>query len=235
MLSARVAETVVRRRKALGVTREQLAAKCAALGDDKLTIAALESIETGRNDKQGRRRRRISVDELLILARALNVPPVALLFPLDAADSEPLPGTHAQPWEATAWVTGEQPPPAPFAHDGQEECDRWRSATEPLRLYRDHARKLDGWETSTKRAERSEVEALEARTDTETTLHTTIADEQRKQANYFAASLAVPRDRLRALGCTPPELPEALAYLDLPPGESMPAIHRSLFDGLEGQ
>lgn len=82
MSSDQVASHIKSTRKDLGITRAQLAAKCAALGDDKLTIAALESIETGRPDKDGARRRHVSVDELLVLAKALNVPPLDLLYPL---------------------------------------------------------------------------------------------------------------------------------------------------------
>jgi hypothetical protein len=57
----------------------ELAARCAELGAGHLTENVIENIESGRRDKQGRRRRDVTVDELLTLAVALNVAPVHLL------------------------------------------------------------------------------------------------------------------------------------------------------------
>lgn len=74
-LSTRVAEAVVVYRKILGITREQLAERC------ELTSATLANIETGRKNKQGQRRRHVTVDELVVLAKALDILPMQLLFP----------------------------------------------------------------------------------------------------------------------------------------------------------
>lgn len=67
-------------RKARGWSVTDLAARCAELGDrgGRLTGPVIENIEHGRR-KNGERTRDITVDELLILAEALSVPPGTLL------------------------------------------------------------------------------------------------------------------------------------------------------------
>lgn len=77
-----VAERVREVRKRRGWTPHQLAQECADVGL-QLSANAIENIESGRRDKNGRRRRHITVDELIGLAFALDVAPVHLVFPLD--------------------------------------------------------------------------------------------------------------------------------------------------------
>lgn len=70
-------------RKALGWSGQQLADRCAETGAPELTAAVVANIETGRRDrKTGQRRREVTVEELLALARALGVSPGWLLQPL---------------------------------------------------------------------------------------------------------------------------------------------------------
>ncbi len=68
-----IAARVRARRRLIGLNRQQLAERCANAGTSRLTLAALTNIETGRPDSQGRRRREITVEELLVLAAALGV------------------------------------------------------------------------------------------------------------------------------------------------------------------
>lgn len=72
-LSDIAASAVVRRRQSCGLTRAQLAARCADLGHHTLTEPALANIETGRRGATGKRRREVTVDELATLAAALDV------------------------------------------------------------------------------------------------------------------------------------------------------------------
>lgn len=52
----------------------QLAERCAEIGAHNLTQQVLTNIETGHPGKDGNRRRKVTVDELLDLARAFDVP-----------------------------------------------------------------------------------------------------------------------------------------------------------------
>jgi transcriptional regulator with XRE-family HTH domain len=85
-LSDLVARRVVSFRKRHDLTRDQLAARCAKLGYPALTGPALANIETGRRLPDGRRRRDVTVDEVTVLARALEVDTARLM---SAIDEEP--------------------------------------------------------------------------------------------------------------------------------------------------
>jgi transcriptional regulator with XRE-family HTH domain len=93
-----------RRRRAM--TGEDLAARCAELGAPHLTRPIIASIET--------RRRGVSVDDLLALALALDVPPVLLLaLPDDGHDALAITtAVHiADPEVLRGWLVGEAAPP----------------------------------------------------------------------------------------------------------------------------
>jgi transcriptional regulator with XRE-family HTH domain len=108
VLSDDTARHVVALRKAAGLTREELAERCAALGFPSLTTAALGNVETGRRDAEGRRRREITVEEWLVLAYALDVPPLMLLLPPDADNVElTSPRRTAPVADVAAWIRGD--------------------------------------------------------------------------------------------------------------------------------
>jgi hypothetical protein len=76
VVAARVREVRTRR----GMKVADLAARCAELGAKQLTAQALYKLE-GQRERADRRPRPVSVDELLVLAVALDVAPVHLLVP----------------------------------------------------------------------------------------------------------------------------------------------------------
>ncbi|WP_041299825.1 MULTISPECIES: helix-turn-helix domain-containing protein [Mycobacterium ulcerans group] len=90
------------RRKALGLTAAELSRKTAELGFPitRGTIAKIES-----NLRSGK----IDVAEVLVLAAALDVPPLLLLFPQVASDSgsSVLPNVFTTDGESIRWVSGE--------------------------------------------------------------------------------------------------------------------------------
>lgn len=96
----------VRRKR--GLTVAQLAERCAERGMPELTEQALYNLEAGRADKRGRRRRAVTVDELLVLSLALDVAPTHLLISPDD-DFEPYQITPARSEPAGAvrdWIRG---------------------------------------------------------------------------------------------------------------------------------
>ena len=84
----------------------ELAEKCASLGATTLTQASLTNIERGLTS--GRRgSRAVTVDELLVLAYVLDVPPALLMLPLgDANHVEICPGIDVDPYTALQWLVG---------------------------------------------------------------------------------------------------------------------------------
>lgn len=71
--SDRVAARVRSLRGAQGMSVPQLAARCAELGMPQLTAQALYKLETRRAAPTSGIRRPVTVDELFVLARALDV------------------------------------------------------------------------------------------------------------------------------------------------------------------
>jgi hypothetical protein len=84
------------------------------------------------------RRPTVSIAEVLVFARALNVPPLLLVFPLGQEESpEVLPDESAPVWAAAQWFTGES--------DRLPGDTKTTSDTGVVRLYRDHDRLVEEW------------------------------------------------------------------------------------------
>lgn len=114
-------------------TVKQLAARCSALGASELTAAAIANIETGRRDKgTGARRRDVTIDELLVLALALDAPPLVLLTPFNGWDLLQITSKVAAPTAlAIDWIVGDEMPPELGGDMGA-----WMKAAHPILLYR---------------------------------------------------------------------------------------------------
>ncbi|MGV2914513.1 helix-turn-helix domain-containing protein [Streptomyces alfalfae] len=125
---ARVSQTIARElrrhRTARGMSAQQLADACARLGHPGLQRTVISNLENGR-------RGAVSVADVLVLAAALEVAPVELVFPAGyAAEVEYLPGQTVTPLEAVDW----------FAGAGAEED----SALALARRHRDLERRIRG-------------------------------------------------------------------------------------------
>jgi transcriptional regulator with XRE-family HTH domain len=128
LISDVVANQVVRLRKRAGMNREQLAQRCADLGWPSLTYGVIGSIETGRpREKGGPRTREVSVDELVGLGTALDIPPVLLVTPPGVEQVELGPGRSVRPWTAFLWLIGRVDDPA------LPSGERWKSTAEQVR------------------------------------------------------------------------------------------------------
>jgi transcriptional regulator with XRE-family HTH domain len=70
--SAIVADRIAYARRQRGWNRDQLAKECAAAGAPDITAPAITNIETGRR-VDGRRRRAVTIDELVVFAQLFGV------------------------------------------------------------------------------------------------------------------------------------------------------------------
>ena len=85
---------------------KDLAGHCKKAGFPRLTAAVITNLESRR-----RPGREISAEELLALARTLEVPPLQLLTPLGAGETlEIVPGENLGPMDTLAWMTDDYPP-----------------------------------------------------------------------------------------------------------------------------
>jgi transcriptional regulator with XRE-family HTH domain len=203
-LSDAAARQINKLRRRAGLNREQLAIRCRKLGAPRnFTAAAIANIETGRR-VDGKRRRDVTVDELAIFARALNVSPVVLLFELDevtVTEAEVLPDLVVPMWTATAWFTGEGQLPSEDLH-GQSEADsaEWVRKTAPVTLFREHDRLVQAMPTG----------SVIGDTEDE------VAEEMRKNAEErraLVADLRRVRESMRMVGLRPPALTKRLAEI----------------------
>ena len=100
-LSASIAAEVRRHRIERGMSTQQLADACAGLGHP-IARAVLSNLENGRREN-------VSIAELLVVAKALDVEPIFLMLPLGYEDTvEILPGQTVETTEAVRWVAGDE-------------------------------------------------------------------------------------------------------------------------------
>lgn len=97
-----VAAEVRRYREECGLSAQQFADACTEAGlPMKRSIIA--NFENGR-------RATVSIDELLVFAKVLKVPPIYLMLPVGRADeTEVLPGAKMDTYRAALWLSGSLP------------------------------------------------------------------------------------------------------------------------------
>jgi len=116
-------------RKRAGWSVDQLAERCAEVGLPQLSATAVYLIEGGGRGKSGTRpRRRITVEELLGVAYALGVSPLALLLPEDDTSYPVTPDVVTSARAVYEWFVGERFPPLPAPGDADQWNDEDRAA-----------------------------------------------------------------------------------------------------------
>ncbi|WP_327008550.1 helix-turn-helix domain-containing protein [Dactylosporangium sp. NBC_01737] len=153
-LATQVARSIQRIREKQRVTYAELAERLAAAGRP-IPVLGLSRMEKGD--------RRVDLDDLVAIARALRVPPIWLLFPLGQAgepDIDLLPGVRIPVDAALAWFTGDgEEFHDYFGHGGRDPDSglyewyeipegidtKWTEDVRPLWLYRQHRRYVLDW------------------------------------------------------------------------------------------
>jgi transcriptional regulator with XRE-family HTH domain len=179
-------------RKRRGMTLAQLAERCEELGAPQLQFAALANIERGATAETKRKPREVSLVELAVLARALQVPPALLMFPVGTVDEVELtPGLSVQPWMAVKWWIAEG-----YLQGDQET---WWSI--PLLLFRQHEVLIGRY------AELLADGLFAPRDDAE-------KERRAEEAERTVHQLRELRHEIRANDLTPPPLDADMAYID---------------------
>ncbi|MDX3099705.1 helix-turn-helix domain-containing protein [Nonomuraea angiospora] len=221
-LSDVVASRVRKYRERKGYTREELAARCSKL-NVPLTAAAITNIETGRrNAATGVRRRDVSVDELVGLAKALGVPPILLIYPVGEVELvEVLPGRKLGTWQAVKWFMGEEPLGTYFSDDGKwyvtgPDMDDWEKGAAPVDDYRWHDKRVKDWNDANNAAQAARRAAELAQDDDERKMHLRAALRAEEDLSIAEELLKDHRLNMRRRDVTPPELNDVLAHVDGP-------------------
>jgi len=179
--SRQVAATMLAARKRQGnLSAQGLSDRCAELGYP-IPRSTIQNLEIGRKES-------ISVQEVVILARALAIPPVVLMYPVGReASVEALPGADVDTWSAAKWFTGEAS--FPGADDDVEES--------PTNYFRDQDRLLEEWRWIRR--------TLAAGDD---------IDSMHAAARGVEARLSRHRTAMRRRGLDPGALPAELAHVE---------------------
>lgn len=205
-IAARIGEQVAKAREDIPagrkMTAQALADRCAELGHplDRSVIAKLEKGI----------RQTVTVADLLVLARALDVPPVSLLFPLGEPETELLPGEQRAVWPALLWFAAEAPYPA--AVSGDAEPQRW-DPPEAIALFRQHDGLVQQCLQAASRAADYRTQATLAAGE-ERVQFEAVADADAQLALSLRDTIRAVRRSLRSLKHEPPPLPKALRGLD---------------------
>ncbi|AXI76949.1 helix-turn-helix domain-containing protein [Peterkaempfera bronchialis] len=197
-LTRRVGTQVAAHRKRLGWTGAELVSACERLGYTKLSASAVSKIETGGRDG-------LTLAELLVLAEALDVPPVSLVFPLSGGDVHKSPIKAVTPWEAASWFTGEEPLKEP-APEGTPRGD--------LEDYRSHALTVQAAVQSDRLASDRRRLASRVEDPAQRELARENADAFEQIARKDCLALGRLRDDMRRRRLTPPLLPNEIAWVD---------------------
>lgn len=209
-LVAVVAGEVRRYRNERGLSAQQLSDACSNLGMP-IPRSVLANLESGR-------RTTLTVPELLILAKALGVPPLLLVFPVGRRElTEALPGREVPTWEAARWFTGEEPFPTRHGDEWlvstQDHAD-WAEGGAPLvdmrfqeALFKDWRQARNAVADAWRRLE--EAEGDEARQ----VVRGEIAARERAVRDVEAELRRV-RSTMRSAGLDPGELTENLRHVD---------------------
>jgi transcriptional regulator with XRE-family HTH domain len=197
-VAALLGAQVRRYRKERGLTTQQLADACGALGVN-VPASVINNLETGRRASFG-------VAELLVVAKALDVGPISLLFPLGRqASIEILPALEVPVWEAVAWFT-EETPLVEGAPEGSSRAvidafrvhaDAVHTALTSLRLLGEHQRKANTSLDPRRRAD-----------------HLRSADQLGEMLFQDGQALRALRAEMRERALVVPELPAELAFVD---------------------
>lgn len=190
------------------MTAQALADRCAELGHplDRSVIAKLEKGH----------RHTVTVADVLIIATALGVSPLELIYPIGEDDTtEALPGKPRPTWATVRWLTGWAAFPTPDTRatgnplvGDDDDNRRWMAdRTLPLPMHLEHDGLLLEVERQTYR-----VSVIRARIDPQ---DPHLGDEV-ERLDLSERRLARHREEMRRQGYVPPPLPDALRHLDEP-------------------
>lgn len=209
-LTKSVAAQVRRYRQQRKLSVQKLSDRCEELGMG-IPRPVLTNLETGRRES-------VTLAELLVLAAALDVPPVLLVAPLGYQETtEILPGREMPTFDAVLWQSGD----ARLLDDSSGDQTEYLYPEDEravVALYHEHEQLVgnllrDGWPIVTD-ALGGKLPVLTGENG-ETVLS---AEEYVKSLSEYneltADDLRQLRARMRERGLLPPALPAALEYID---------------------
>jgi transcriptional regulator with XRE-family HTH domain len=207
--TAQVAANMLAARKRQGnMSAQALSDRCAELGYP-IPRSTIQNLEIGRKES-------ISVQEAVVLAQALMVPPILLLYPLGRAEGvEVLPGVDVSAWEAVQWFIGDRRLPLQTAGAADDLPEEW-----PIHYFRRQDRLLGEWNSVRQelRSARAQLGGLDWQTPTD---RPDLAQQKLSEVEFLEQRLRSVEERLgfdrrtmRDLGVDLGDLPPELKHVD---------------------
>jgi transcriptional regulator with XRE-family HTH domain len=192
-----------RYRELRGLSHGELSERLAGLGRP-IPPQGLRRIERGD--------RRVDVDDLIALARALGVAPVMLVFPLgQAATVELLPGQEQPTWDAVRWFTGHGSYPEATAGTSRLYTGPYRSPG-AVGLFTIHEGLVTDWQLRI-----TKIRLMRRIDDAEAPSTRSQIQTAEVSLRFIEQQVRECREAIRGLGFAPatlPSLPPGLAWLD---------------------
>jgi 8-oxo-dGTP pyrophosphatase MutT (NUDIX family) len=189
------------------LTAQGLANRCKGFGLElgRPTIAKLES----------GLRQSVSLAEVMVLARALNVAPVLLLFPLGQEDTaEVSPGKSLPTWDAIMWFAGEA---QLVAKDGELAARAAIGSPGDLGLFRTHQRLVAHISERLQATAAGQPGPYYAHLLPPDASASAPSDPAEREIMDLIGALLQTRAFIRDRGLTPPRLPADLSHIDPQP------------------
>lgn len=211
-LARAVATEVRRHRQRLNLSAQALSDRCAELGYS-MPRSVLANLENGRREN-------VTLAELLILGKALGVPPSLLVFPVgETMMAEPLPGAERPTWSAYKWFTGVDPFPAsqdPMSNGLHIDGDKneWSETSLPMLMWSEEDTFVDQWRETRDEIDRRTKDAARHEDDEVRQLHLDLVDRAKKNLAQIESNLRGVRQDIRDLGAITRPLPEELAHIE---------------------
>jgi hypothetical protein len=214
-LDVRLSTVTDEKRIALGPAAQQIAKNLNRIRG-KMTFAELSNrlAEVGRpipvlglrRIEQGERR--VDVDDLVALAKALRVHPIQLVYPVGFEESiEILPGHSVDVWAAAKYFTGEAPFPAALGQIRDVTvADDEAPARLPLELYRLHDRRLGDWSRAKLQASVATMQPVQPEGPEQAQLRQQALDAAERAARVAEEALDDLRRQMRRHGISPPAI-----------------------------
>ena len=164
---------------------------------DRTTKLGHPISRTAISNLEVKRKRAVDVRELVVLARALGVPPLLLLYPaISAGEVEVLPAHRTSSWSAAQWFAGRAP---------------YTAMDETQKVFVDFAAYEDGARLLTLARHEEELQR-QLRKPAERRVSKAKLVEDLRQREIVASLLRDVRREMKALGGEPLPWPEAVPY-----------------------
>ena len=209
-LVAVVAGEIRRYRTDRHLSTQQLSERCADLGWP-IKRSVLSNLELGYRET-------VTVPEVLVIAKALGVPPALLLFPVGREKLvEVLPGQCIGTWAAAKWFSGQEPfltkrdDGDGWATTGADR-DSWRESA--IVYFMDQDAMLEEWSDWRRRADDARKQAAAVTGPDMRSSYLRLAESAEASMRQVEAQLREHRKAMRAADLDPGKLDSVLHHVE---------------------